>query len=140
MALNRRVQQLKAEQLSMKKRLVRIENRNLDWSLIFRGVIEEYKETEQQIWHKLHLILSAIMQGETPEEKLEGARKITIRNCRQLGRFNRNRVRPLSVVLLHKQDIEYILENRMDLERGVYVDCKYPLEIERKRKTLLHIL
>ena len=100
----------------MKKQLVRIENRNLDRSLIFQGVIEEYKETEQQIWHKVHLILSAIMQGNTPEEKLECARKITITNCRRLGRFNWNRVRPLSVELLHKQDVEYILENRMDLE------------------------
>ena len=80
------------------------------------------------------------MQGETPEEKLECAQKITIRSCRRLGRFNRNRVRLLSVELTHKQDLEYILENRMDLEKGVYVDREYPFEIERKRKTLLPVL
>ena len=28
----------------------------------------------------------------------------------------------------------------MDLERGIYVDCKYPVEIEMKRKTLLPVL
>ena len=139
-ALNRRVQQLTAEQTRMKRQLERIENKNLDRSLIFRGVIEDYKETEQQIWHKIHLILSVLIQGETPEEKLECARKISIRNCRRLGRFNWNRVRSLSVELVHKHDVELILENRMDLDRGVYVDHKYPFEIERKRKTLLPVL
>ena len=63
-----------------------------------------------------------------------------IRNCRRLGRFNRNRIRPLSLELVHKHDFEFILENRMDLERGVYVDREYPFEIERKRKTILPVL
>ena len=70
------------------------------------------------------------MQGETTEEKLEYAKKIIIRKCRRLGRFNRNRVRPLSIELMHKHDVEFILENRMDLEKGVYVDREYLFEVE----------
>ena len=119
---------------------VRKEKKNLDRFLLFRGIIQDYKESEQQICHKIHSLLSVLMQGETIEEKLECARKIPIRNCRQLGRFNQNRVRPLSVELVHKDDVELILENRMDLERGVYVDREYPFEIEQKRKTLLPVL
>ena len=42
--------------------------------------------------------------------------------------------------LTHKEDIDFILDNRFDLEKGVYVDCEYPMETERKRKTLLPVL
>ena len=80
------------------------------------------------------------MQGETEEEKLASAKQIVIKNCHRLGRFSRNRIRPLSVELQHKQDIEFILDNRFDLERGIYVDKEYPIDIERKRKTLLPVL
>ena len=42
--------------------------------------------------------------------------------------------------MTHKQDTEFILENRFDLPRGIYVDKEYPIHIERKRKTLLPVL
>ena len=41
---------------------------------------------------------------------------------------------------MQKDDLEFILNNKMDLERGIYIDREYPLEIERKSKTLLPIL
>ena len=83
------------------------------------------------------------MQGDTDEEKLVAARRIVIKNCKRLGWlgcFNSKRIRPISVELTHKGDIEFILENRFDLEKGVYVDCEYPMETEHKRKTLLPVL
>ena len=139
-ALNRRLQQLTAEQLKIKKQLVKIETKNLDHSLIIRGVPEDYKETEQHLIYKVHQTLSILMQGDSLADRLECAKRMTIRTCRRLGRFNRNRIRPLSLELVHKDDVEFILDNRMDLERGIYVDREYPLEIERKRKTLLPVL
>ena len=138
--LNQKVQQLTAEQGHMKKQLTKIETKSLDHSLIIRGIPEEFKETEQMICDKIHCILSMIMQGETEEEKLASAKQIVIKNCHRLGRFSRNRIHPLSVELQHKQDIEFILDNRFDLERGIYVDKEYPIDIERKRKTLLPVL
>ena len=129
--LNRKVQQLTTEQGSMKKQLTKIETKSLEHCLIIRGLPEEPKETDQMMCDKLHNSLATIMQGETEEEKLDSAKQIVIKNCRRLGRFSRNRPRPVSVELLHKQDIEFILDNRFDLPRGTYVD------IERKRKTLL---
>ena len=36
--------------------------------------------------------------------------------------------------------MNFILDNRFDLAKGVYVDREYPAETERKRKTLLPIL
>ena len=119
---------------------MKIETKNLDHSLIIRGVPEDYKETEQHLIYKVHQTLSVLMQGDSPADRLECAKRITIRTCLRLGRFNRNRIRPLSLELVHKDDVEFILGNRMDLESGIYVDREYPLEIERKRKTLLPIL
>ena len=140
MRLNRKVQQLNAEQSRMKRQITKIENRNLERSLIVRGLPEEYKETDLQLKDKFHLIISAIMQGDSEERRLMNAKQVTILNCRRLGRFARNRTRPVSMELQHKQDVEFILDNRFDLERGIYVDKEYPPEIERKRKTLLPIL
>ena len=138
--LNRKVQQLTAEQRRMKQQLTKIENLSLENSLIIRGLAENIKETEQMLVAKLHGVLSKIMQGDTDEIKLLNTRQITIKNIRRLGRPNRQRIRPVSVELCHKQDVDYILENRFDLEKGIYVDKEYPIEVERKRKILLPIL
>ena len=114
--------------------------KNLDHSLIIRGVTEDFKETKQQMVYKVHQVLSVLMQGDTPADRLECVKRITIRTCRRLGRFNRNRIRPLSIELVHRDDVDFILDNKMELERGIYIDREYPLEIERKRKTLLPVL
>ena len=138
--LNRKVQQLTEEHGRMKKQLTKIETKSLEHCLIIRGLPEELKETEQMMHDKLHTSLSTIMQGETEEEKLDNAKQIVIKNCHRLGRFSRNRSRPVSVELLHKQDVDFILDNRFDLPKGTYVDKEYPIDIERKRKTLLPVL
>ena len=138
--LNRKVQQLSAEQVKMKRHLNKIEAKNLDRSMIIRGIIEEIKETEATLIEKIHRILLAIMNGETEEDKLESAHQIGIISCKRLGRFNKNRIRPVSVEFKHKEDTDFILENHFDLAKGVYVDCEYPAETEKKRKTLLPIL
>ena len=124
----------------MKKQLSKIETKCLDHSLIIRGIPEEFKEMEQIINDKLHHVLSRIMQSETDDEKLASAKQIVIKSCRRLGRFGKNRIRPLSVELLHKQDIEFTFENRFNLDRGIYVNKEYPIKIEHKRKVLLPVL
>ena len=138
--LNQKVQQLTTEQGGMKKQLNKMENMALEHLLIVKGIQEELKETEQMICDKVHIVLLKIMQGDTEDQKLANAKQISIKSIRRLGRFSKHRIRPLSKELHHKQDIEYILENRYDLEQGIYVDREYPMDIERKRKTLLPVL
>ena len=138
--LNQKVQQLTAEQGHMKRQLNKIENMALEHSIIFKGIQEELKETEQAICDKIHCALSKIMQGDTDEIKLLNAHKITLKSCKRLGRFSKHRTRPISVELYHKQDIEFILENKFNLDQGIYIDHEYPLDVERKRKTLLPVL
>ena len=138
--LNQKVQQLTVEQDRMKRQITKIETKGLDQCLIIRGLPEEPKENEQIIFSKLHNALSIVMHGETEEEKLLAAKQLAFQRCRRLGKYSRNRHRPVSVELVHKQDADFILENRFDLPRGIYVDREYPTEIERKRKTLLPVL
>ena len=138
--LNRKVSQLSAEQVKMKKQLTKLENKNLDRSLIVRGIPEVFKETEQMIRDKIHALLSDIMHGDSEEVKLSNAKQIVLLSCRRLGRFARNRTRPISLELQHKQDVEFILENRFDLAKGIFFDKEYPPDIERKRKALLPVL
>ena len=138
--LNRKVQQLTAEQSRMKQQLNKIENMALENSLIIRGLPEDIKETKQMIGEKVHGVLSKIMHGETDEIKLTNAKQITIKSSRRLGRPSRQRIHPVSIELYHRQDVDFILDNRFDLERGIYVDREYPLEVECTRKTLLPIL
>ena len=89
--LNRKVQQLTAEQSRMKQQLTKIENLSLENSLIIRGLAEDTKETEQLLVEKLHGVLSGIMQGDTDETKLMNAKQITIKSICRLGRPNRQR-------------------------------------------------
>ena len=138
--LNRKVQQLTVEQNRMKRQMTKIETKGLDQCLIIRGVPEETKESDQMIFHKLHNVFSSIMHGETEEEKINASKQLTFQRCRRLGRYSKHRSRPLSIEMTHKQDTEFILENRFDLPRGIYVDREYPIDIERKRKTLLPVL
>ena len=138
--LNRKVQQLTSEQDKMKRQINKIKAKNLDRSMIFRGIIEEPKEMEGIIVQKIHRVLISIMNGESDEEKLESACQMGIICCKRLGRFNKHRIRAVSVEFKHKEDTDFIFVNRFDLIKGVYVDCEYPAETEKKRKTLLPIL
>ena len=106
----------------------------LENSLIIRGLPEVFKETEPMIIDKLHRVLSKIMQGDTDELKLANAKQITIKNCHRLGRPTKQRIRPVSIELYHKQDVDFILENRFDLDRGIYVDREYRWTLKGKEK------
>ena len=94
----------------MKRQLNKIEAKNLDYHRMIQGIIEETKETEATLIQKIYRILTAIMSGESEEDKLESARQIGI-SCRRLGRFNKNRMRAVSVEFKHKEDINFIWES-----------------------------
>ena len=100
----------------MEQQLNKMENTALENSLIIRGLLEAFKETEPIIIDRLHRVFSKIMQGDTDKLKLANAKHITIKSCRRLGRPTKQRIRPVSIELYHKQDVEFILENRFDLE------------------------
>ena len=108
--------------------------------MIIRGITEDIMDTEASTIEKIHRILLDIMNGDTDEDKLLSARRIAIKSCKRLGRFNKNRTRPVPVEFQHKEDTDFIIDNHFDLAKGIYVDCEYPADTEKKRKTLLSIL
>ena len=80
--LNRKVQQLSAEQVKMKRQLNKIETKNLDRSMIIRGIPEDITDTEASMIEKIHRILLDIMNGDTDEDKLLSAHRIVIKSCK----------------------------------------------------------
>ena len=138
--LNREIQYLSAEQAKLKSQLTKLETRNLDSTLIIRGIREEPKETEDMCCEKIYRELANTISGSDPDERYTTAKTLTIRKCRRLGKFKRDRTRPVSVEFVHKEDRTYILENRSYLNEGVFADKEYPADVERIRQSLLPIL
>ena len=82
--------------------------------------------TTQKIQHEL----SRTVNGETEAERLSGAKKMLIKRCKQLGRYQENKSRAISVEFQLKQDADYVIENKKSLGEGVFVDREYSDEVE----------
>ena len=108
--------------------------------LIIRGIKEEPKENEEMCCEKIYRELANTISGSDPDERFTTAKTLTIKKCRQLGKFKRDRIRPISVEFVHKEDRTYILENRSYLNEGIFADKEYPVEVDRIRRSLLPIL
>ena len=138
--LNRTVQILAAEQSKLKEKLETMERKNLDNCMIIRGIQKQYKETDIMLRERIFAEISNTVVGSDYNEKVEMAKKMTIRSCKRLGRYNRSRARPVSCEFVHPEDVTYIIENKNYLNEGIFVDNEYPPEVERKRRLLLPIL
>ena len=71
---------------------------------------------------------------------LRGARKFNIIKTRRLGNYSGDRCRPISVQFKYKEDADAILYSKRHLPKGVFVDCQYNNETERRRRRLRPIL
>ena len=146
--LKSKVSVMEGEQKKLKSKLDQIENRSLQHCIIIKGINEDDWEKESTSKEKIYKELSYLVSPDrTFKDKLEElklrlklAKRLEIRCCKRIGKYNKDRPQPLSVELLRKEDMELILLNKTKLRKGVYVDKEYPFEIERKRKILRPIL
>ena len=138
--LKKELQYLSAEQGKLETRMERIENCNLENCVIFRGLREDYKETDQMGRDRIYHELSNLLTEEDAEERYNMARRLVIRRCKRLGRYNRDRPRPFSLEFVHHEDVSFIMENKGNLSEGIFVNHEFSPEIERKRHTMLPIL
>ena len=138
--LKKELQYLSAEQGKLETRMECIENRNLENCVIFRGLREDYKETDEMGRDRIYRELSNLLTEEDAEERYNMARRLVIRRCKRLGRYNRDRPRPFSVEFVHHEDVSFIMENKGNLSEGIFVNREFSPEIERKRHTMLPIL
>ena len=138
--LIKELQHITAEQGKLESRMERIENRNLENCLIFRGIKEELKETDKSSREKIYRELSNLITEDNPEDRYLMAKRLVIRRLKRIGRYNREKSRPISVEFVHHENVAYIMENKSYLSEGVFVNKEYSPEIERKCRVLLPIL
>ena len=86
------------------------------------------------------LAISHIISGEDSDDRLNQARNIPIKDVSQLGRYFVTQNQPVLVEFYHKTDVEFILSNRRELPKGVYIDKQYSDETEKERRKLRPIL
>ena len=135
-----RVNRVESEQQKLKRRINDLEQRVLENNLILKGVKEEKWEEERDTLNKVYQELSLLMEIKEGENRLEVAQEVGIRCCRRMGRYQAERNRPISLELVHRQDVLYLLDNKRKLNKGIYLDREYSTEVEKKRKTLRPIL
>ena len=137
--LKKELQYLSAEQVKLENRMERIENRNLENCVIFWGLKQDYKETDEMGRDRIYRELSNLLTDEDEEERYRMARRLVIRRYKCLGRYNWDRPRPVSVEFVHHEDVSFIMENKSYLSDGIFVNREFSPEIERKRRTMLPI-
>ena len=138
--LNQQVKRLDSEFSKLQSKICDMEQRTLDKSVIMRGQRESNGETEYSLREQVHRELSNTIESPDYESRLVIARKMSIRRCKRLGRFNKQKARPISIEFDYKEDVEYILENKGYLRFGIYIDLEYTGEIEYKRRLLMPLL
>ena len=146
--LKTKMQNMEGEHKKLQNKIDQIENRALQHCLIVKGISEEEWEKEStsrdKVYKELSVIVSTDHTFETKSEeykhRIKLARKLEIRSCKCLGCYNKDRSRPISIELLRKDDVDFILSCKSKLRKGIYIDKEYPIEIERKCKVLRPIL
>ena len=138
--LNIKVSQLETEHEKLNKRLKSIEARSLESNLIIKGVKETKWEKEHEMKAKIYEELSKTIVANSEYEQSEIVRKIGIKQCKRLGKYSEGMTRPISVEFSLKEDVDYLLENRSNLRKGIYIDKEYSADIEYQRKLLRPIL
>ena len=136
MRLTKQVQVLSSEQSKLQHKIIVMEQRSLENSLVFRGISEDIMECDYNLCEKVYQELAYIFEGENYPARLTMAKNMAVKKCKRVDRFSRSRPRPISLDFEHCQDVEYIMESKGYLQHGTYVDREYVPEIERKRRIL----
>ena len=67
------------------------------------------------------------------------AKRMEKKCSRRIGRFSRQRARPISAEFKYKEDVKYIMDNKSYLSKGIFIDHEYTSDIEHTIWLLLPI-
>ena len=137
---NARLTKIEMENEELKQRLVNVEDKLLENSIVINGISEEKYEEPEPRHAKLNKELACILSGNTDEEKLESADALQIVSTERVGKFNPKKGRPIAVKFMMKKDAEMVLDLKKKLRKGIYGDQFYSVETEKQRKHLRPIL
>ena len=107
-----RLFKVEKENEELKQRLVSIEDKLLENSVVINGISEEKFEEPEPHTEKLNKEIACILSGNTFEEKLENAKSLQIESTDRVGKFNPAKGRPIAVKFASKNDVEMILKNK----------------------------
>ena len=127
-----RINRLENEQHKLKDKFDKIENKELEHSIILQGIEEQEEEDEAQLTEYVYYELSYTIDSQSEHERWRQIKQMEITRCKRMGAFNRDKMRPIRVEFQHRLNVEYILLNKRHLRRGVYVDKTYTAEVESK--------
>ena len=83
-----RVTKIEKENEELKQRLVNIEDKLLENSVVINGISEEKYEDPEPHRIKLNKELANILSGNTYEEKLQNTNSLQIEVIERVGKFN----------------------------------------------------
>ena len=129
---------LENEHYKLKDKFNKIENKELEHSIILQDIEEQEDEDETSLTKYVYYEYTIDSQSE--HERWRQIKQMGITRCRRIGAFNHDRARAVRVEFQHRLDVEYILSNKRHLQWGVYTDKAYTNEVESKRCMLRPIL
>ena len=117
-----RLTKIEMENEELKQKLVSIEDKLLESSIVINGISEEKYEEPEPRRDKLNAELVCILSGNTEDEKLDSAKALQIESTERVGKFNPKKGRPIAVKFTKKSDAEMVLDKKKKLRKGIYVD------------------
>ena len=138
--LYRKCLKIENENNKLKARLETLECKMLDGNVILHGLREDAWELEENRKEKVYKAISATVDEENENERMNIARGLTIRKTTRIGKYRVGKSRPVSIMFEKKSHADVLFENRSWLPRGMFLDREYTAEVEHQRKLLRPIL
>ena len=138
-SLNQKYDKLKQENHNLQSQLDRIENKQLENTIIMHGVPEvDYEHASNRLEDIYHILADLVDHRYEPQTRLSTVKEATILSTRRLGPYQRNskRPRPINIQFAYRFDVEWVFQYKKYLRPGVYVDQAYCLNTENNRRLL----
>ena len=97
-----RLTKIEKENQELKQRLVHIEDKLLENSIVISGISEDKYEDPEPRRSKLNNEIANTLCGNTYEDKLQVATKLQIESTERIGKFNPSKGRPIAVKFAKK--------------------------------------
>ena len=123
-----KMQKMEADQ---KEKLIDLQCREMRDNLIFYNFKEEQGETDQLCMEKLYRLMEN-------ELALQNAREIQFHRVHRMGRFNRNKTRPIVAKFAFYPDRERVRGAAKNLEGTSFsIGQQFPKEVQDRRRVLV---
>ena len=140
MTLSTKVNRLENEHTKLKEKVDRMESKELEYSLVINGIREYEGENELNLIEEVYIELMATIDLRNERDRWNKVKEMPITKCKRVGRYSRDKTRPICVEFQHRLDVEYFYANRRWTRRGIFIDKAYTQEVEHKRRLLRPIL